>query len=277
MGKNKRKKKWIRTAAVLAAAVILAAGLYRYAGSQGYLEYSDSQTWDLADISSDSSDSTEAGEESASGSSGQTGQADSLVSLDDIPEWDGTSAYVEINGNVPFFTEDEITDEAYEYYADLDSLGRCTYAVACVGTETMPTEERGDISSVYPTGWVQAQYDSVDGGYLYNRCHLIAYMLTGENANEKNLITGTRYMNVEGMLPFETEVQEYCLYTAGSPHVMYRVTPVFDGDNLLASGVLLEAYSVEDGGEGLQFCVYVYNVQPGIEIDYATGESKLAQ
>ncbi len=190
--------------------------------------------------------------------------------ISDIPEYSGT-AYVIINDNIPYFTDDEITTVSFEEYGDLDSLGRCTVAYACIGFDLMPTEERGDISSIYPTGWVQAQYSSVDGGYLYNRCHMIGYQLTGENANEKNLITGTRYMNVEGMLPFENMVADYIEET--DYHVMYRVTPIFIDDNLLASGVLMEAYSVEDDGDGILFCVYCYNVQPGIEIDYATGES----
>lgn len=179
--------------------------------------------------------------------------------------------YIEVNGNIPFFTADEITTESYEFYSDLDKLGRCGYAMACVGLDLMPTEERGAIGSVKPTGWHTVKYDGIDGKYLYNRCHLIAYCLAGENANEKNLITGTRYMNIAGMLPFETDVARYIEDTGN--HVMYRVTPIFENDNLLAEGVLMEAYSVEDGGE-LQFCVFVYNVQPGIAIDYATGNSE---
>jgi DNA-entry nuclease len=178
--------------------------------------------------------------------------------------------YVEINGNIPFFTIDEITTDSYEFYSELDELGRCGYAMACVGTDIMPTEERGSIGSVKPTGWHTVKYDGIDGVYLYNRCHLIAYCLTGENANPKNLITGTRYLNVTGMLPFEIDVAKYVEETGN--HVMYRVTPIFTDNNLVAEGVLMEAYSVEDGGE-LQFCVFAYNVQPGITINYATGES----
>ena len=195
------------------------------------------------------------------------------ISLDEVPEFNGKDAYVEINGNVPFFTDEEISKKSYEKYSELDSLGRCGVTVACVGIDIMPTEERGSIGSVKPSGWHTVKYDIVDGKYLYNRCHLIGYQLTGENANKENLITGTRYMNVEGMLPFENMVADYVKETEN--HVMYRVTPIFDGANLVASGVLIEAKSVEDNGEGIEFCVYVYNNQPGIVIDYRNGESKL--
>lgn len=188
----------------------------------------------------------------------------------EVPEYDG-EPYVEINGNEPDFTEEELTTEVYEEYSDLDELGRCGEAEACVGEELMPTKDRESISSVKPTGWQNEKYDSVDGGYLYNRCHLIGYQLSGENANEENLITGTRYMNTEGMLPFEDMVAEYVHETEN--HVMYRVTPVFEGDDLVASGVQMEAESVEDDGEGISFNVYVYNVQPDITIDYATGDN----
>lgn len=189
----------------------------------------------------------------------------------DVPEYSG-EAYVIINDNTPDFTEGELVTDSFEQYSNLDSLGRCGAAYACIGQNLMPQEEREDISSVYPSGWEQAEYDSVDGGYLYNRCHLIGYQLTAENDNERNLITGTRYMNVEGMLPFENMVADYVKETGN--HVLYRVTPIFEGDNLLASGVEMEALSVEDAGEGIQFHVYCYNVQPGISIDYATGESR---
>ena len=182
---------------------------------------------------------------------------------------DVEDVYVEINGNQPEFEEYELPAVAFEDYSELDELGRCGEAEACVGEETMPTEERESIREVTPSGWENKQYDIVDGGYVYNRCHLIGYQLTGENANEENLITGTRYMNTEGMLPFENEVAEYVHETEN--HVMYRVTPVFEGDNLVASGVQMEAESVEDDGEGVCFNVYVYNVQPDITIDYATG------
>ena len=199
----------------------------------------------------------------------------SYDSLENVPRYSG-SPYVVINDNIPDFTEEQKTStDAYEFYSALDALGRCGVAHACIGTELMPTEDRGDIGSVKPSGWEQKKYDSslVDGGYIYNRCHLIGFQLTGENANKKNLITGTRYMNVEGMLPFENMVDDYIEETGN--HVMYRVTPIFEGQNLLASGVQIEAYSIEDGGEGICFNVYVYNVQPGITIDYFTGENWL--
>ncbi len=194
------------------------------------------------------------------------------VSLDDIPEYSG-SPYVAINDNQPSFTEADYTTEAFEEYADLDNLGRCGVTFACVGVEIMPTEKRGDIGMVKPTGWVTSKYDFVDGRYLYNRCHLIGHQLTGENANTRNLITGTRYMNTQGMLPFENMIADYVKETEN--HVLYRVTPIFDGDNLVANGVQMEAWSVEDDGEGICFNVYCYNVQPGVVIDYATGENRL--
>ena len=192
------------------------------------------------------------------------------VSLEDIPAYTG-SPCIALNGNQPEFEEGDLSTESFETYSPLDSLGRCGPAYACIGQDLMPTEDRESISGVHPTGWVQAEYDTVDGGSLYNRCHLIGFQLTGENANEENLITGTRYMNVEGMLPFENLVADYVKETGN--HVLYRSTPVFEGDNLVASGVVMEALSVEDDGEGVCFHVYVYNVQPGIEIDYATGKS----
>ena len=189
-----------------------------------------------------------------------------------------TEAFITLNDNVPYFTDDEkATTKAYEKYSELDSLGRCGVVIACIGRELMPKadEERGSISSVTPSGWEQAKYDTklIDGGYLYNRAHLIGWQLTAENANERNLITGTRYFNVDGMLPFENLVADYVKETGN--HVMYRVTPDFEGNNLVATGVTMEAYSVEDNGDGIQFCVYVYNFQPGILIDYATGKSRL--
>ena len=189
-------------------------------------------------------------------------------SLNDIPDV-SPDAYVVVNDNVPEFTEEDITSKAYEFYSELDSLNRCGYAMACVGRELMPTEERGSIGQVKPSGWHTVKYDFVDGKYLYNRCHLIGFQLTGENANEKNLITGTRYMNVEGMLPFEDLVADYVRSTGN--HVLYRVTPVFDGENLVARGVQMEGWSVEDEGDGVCFNVYAYNAQPGVTIDYATG------
>lgn len=176
--------------------------------------------------------------------------------LADVPAYSG-QPYVAVNGNVPYFTDADLTDVSFESYSDLDSLGRCGVAYASVSQDTMPTEKRGSIGEVKPTGWHTAKYDNVDGKYLYNRCHLIGYQLTAENANVKNLITGTRYLNVQGMLPFENLTADYVKETGN--HVMYRVTPVFEGNNLVASGVLMEAESVEDQGEGVLFCVYVYN------------------
>lgn len=199
-----------------------------------------------------------------------TGEGTSAFSLREIPAYSGTP-YTEVNGNQPYFTEEELTTQSFETYSELDSLGRCGVAYANVGQDLMPTEPRGEIGAVKPTGWHLVKYDNVDGKYLYNRCHLIAYMLAAENANPQNLIAGTRYLNVQGMLPFETKVCDYVKNTGN--HVLYRVTPIFDGDNLLADGVLMEAYSVEDAGEGISFCVFAYNVQPGIGIDYATGDN----
>lgn len=195
------------------------------------------------------------------------------VAYIDVPLYDG-KAYTEINGNVPFFTDDELSDVSYEYYEELDALGRCGVCMASVGQDIMPTKERESIGDVKPTGWHTVKYEGlVDGNYLYNRCHLLGFQLTGENANRKNLITGTRYMNTEGMLPFENMVADYVRETGN--HVMYRVTPLFDGDNLVADGVLMEAKSVEDNGADILFNVFCYNVQPGVSIDYATGESSL--
>jgi len=191
-----------------------------------------------------------------------------------IPAYSG-SAYVAVNGNVPYFTDADYSSQPFETYSELDELGRCGTAYANVGQELMPTEARDSIGSIKPSGWQTARYDGVvDGNYLYNRCHLIGFQLTGENANDKNLITGTRYLNIDGMLPFENLVADYVKETDN--HVLYRVTPIFQGDYLVADGVLMEGYSVEDQGDGVCFCVFAYNVQPGVEIDYATGESALA-
>lgn len=204
----------------------------------------------------------------------ETQQTAKVIALDDLPAYSG-EAYVEINGNVPFFTEDELTTDTFETYSELDELGRCGVAYANICHELMPTEPRGEIGSVKPSGWHTVRYNGlVEGNYLYNRCHLIGYQLAGENANRQNLITGTRYLNTTGMLPFENQVDDYVDETDN--HVLYRVTPIYEGDNLVASGVLMEAYSVEDDG-GLCFCVYCYNVQPYITIDYATGESWLSE
>ena len=210
-----------------------------------------------------------------SGCAGLSGLGGTQVSfsMEDLPEFSG-DPYVVIDDNQPDFPEEDMTTTSFETYSALDVLGRCGVAYANVGQDLMPTEERGEIGQVKPTGWQTVKYDIVDGKYLYNRCHLIGYQLTGENANEENLITGTRYMNVDGMLPFEDEVADYVQETGN--HVLYRVTPVFEDLNLVASGVQMEAYSVEDDGAGVCFNVYVYNVQPGVEIDYATGESWLS-
>ena len=196
------------------------------------------------------------------------------ASIEGIPDYAG-KAWVALDDNQPRFTEDELTTKSFESYSDLDSLGRCGEAFACVGVDLMPTEDRESISSVYPSGWEQEKYDTelVEGGYIYNRCHLIGFQLTGENANKENLITGTRYLNIQGMLDFENQIADYVKETKN--HVMYRVTPIYAGNNLLASGVRLEAYSVEDDGDGICFHVFSYNVQPGITINYATGENWL--
>ena len=201
-----------------------------------------------------------------------TGTA-SAFNTADVPAYSG-KPYTAVNNNEPYFTSDNLTTEAFENYSELDALGRCGVAYANVCLETMPTEKRGSISEVKPTGWHSVKYDNVDGKSLYNRCHLIGYQLTAENANQQNLITGTRYLNVDGMLPFENMVADYVKETDN--HVLYRVTPIFTGDNLVADGVLMEGYSVEDEGDGICFCVYAYNVQPGITIDYATGDSWLS-
>ena len=198
-----------------------------------------------------------------------------LDNLKDHAAYNG-EPYVELNDNVPNFTTREKNNtKAFENYHRLDALGRCGTAYANICKELMPTEKRGAIGMVKPSGWNTVKYDVVDGKYLYNRCHLIGFQLAGENANKKNLITGTRYLNVDGMLPFEDEVADYVKDT--DHHVLYRVTPVFKGDNLVAEGVEMEAYSVEDKGKGICFHVFVYNVQPGVTIDYATGESRLSK
>lgn len=203
---------------------------------------------------------------------GNSGAAASVSAQTDMASfaYDG-KPYVVINDNDPDFTDADMTTTSFERYGELDGLGRCTTAFANIGKDLMPAEKRGPIGEVKPTGWQTAKYDNVDGKYLYNRCHLIGYQLTGENANEKNLITGTRYLNVDGMLPFENMVADYIKET--NNHVLYRVTPVFSGDNLVASGVQMEAESVEDNGDGILFNVYCFNAQPGIAIDYATGDS----
>lgn len=191
-----------------------------------------------------------------------------------VPVYSG-EPYTELNGNIPYFTDREKTEDVFEHYSDLDTLGRCGTAYANICKELMPTEKRGEIGMIKPTGWHTVRYDDIiSDKYLYNRCHLIGFQLAGENANEKNLVTGTRYMNVDGMLPFENMIADYVKETDN--HVLYRVTPIFVGDNRVCRGVEMEAYSVEDNGEGTSFHVFVYNIQPGIEIDYATGDSWVA-
>ncbi|MDO4291854.1 MAG: DNA/RNA non-specific endonuclease [Eubacteriales bacterium] len=194
--------------------------------------------------------------------------------LEAVPAYSG-SPFVELNQNQPSFSEEDRAQGSFERYSSLDSLGRCGMAFANVGTELMPTQERGSIGQIKPSGWQTVKYDIVDGKYLYNRCHLIGYQLTAENDNEENLITGTRYLNVQGMLPFENLVADYVRETKN--HVLYRVTPVYRGDELVARGVQMEGYSVEDQGAGICYNVFVYNVQPGIWIDYANGDSGLEQ
>ena len=189
-----------------------------------------------------------------------------------IPAYSGNPVYI-VNNNIPFFEAGDIMPEAFEEYAELDSLGRCGVAYANICVELMPEEEREGIGQVKPSGWQTAKYDIINGKYLYNRCHLIGFQLAGENANEKNLITGTRYLNIDGMLPYENMIADYVKETEN--HVLYRVTPVYTGNNLVAEGVLMEAYSVEDNGEGIKFSVFAYNVQPGIGINYSNGESWL--
>ncbi len=200
----------------------------------------------------------------------QTVSQDSILEVTP-PKWDGVSAYDFINGNVPFFDLEQLSPETYEHYSSRDELGRCQTAEAVLGMETMPTEERGKIGHVKPSGWQTVKYDCVEGKYLYNRCHLIGFQLAGENDNRDNLITGTRFLNTQGMLPFENEIAEYIRETGH--HVKYRVTPVYTDDHLVCDGVFLEAASVEDNG--IRLCVYCYNVQPGVIIDYADGKSRL--
>ena len=201
---------------------------------------------------------------------GIVNRPESSVSLQKIPPFSG-KPYVVLADNIPEFTDEQRQIRDLEDYAPLDALGRCGTAFACIGQDTMPTEDRGSISSVKPSGWHSVQYEGVSGGSLYNRCHLIGWQLAGEDANERNLITGTRYLNVDGMLPFENMIADYVTETGN--HVLYRVTPIYEGNDLVARGVQMEALSLEDNGDGIMFHVFCYNVQPGIEIDYTTGES----
>ena len=278
----KRKNIWLLAAALSAALSMTACGEAEADpdGSREVLQASVSEET-ASDEADEASGEEEAGDADAEQPLKQPAEPEELAgqlwdtdfSLADLEPYTD-QAYVAVNDNQPYFSEYDLTGQSFEYYSELDELGRCGTACARIGVDLMPTEKRESISQVKPTGWQNEAYDQVDGKYLYNRCHLIGFQLSGENANEKNLITGTRYMNVEGMLPFENMVADYVKETEN--HVMYRVTPVFEGDNLVASGVLLEAQSVEDQGEDIQFCVYVYNVQPGITIDYATGASSQA-
>ena len=246
MGRRRNNKKQVKQLMGVFIAIIL-LGISIFFGN------------DMVDLPKESSSSTIS-----------TNQTNTNFNIADIPEYTD-KIYIEINNNMPYFEESEYTTESFEKYSELDELGRCGVAYANISKEIMPPEgdERGSISSVKPTGWEQAKYD---GEYLYNRCHLIGYQLADEDANELNLITGTRYFNVNGMLPFENQVADYIKENENN-HVLYRVTPIFKEDNLLASGVEIEAYSVEDNGQGVCFNVFVYNVQPGITIDYKTGES----
>ena len=230
------------------------------------------ESGDISDVGNTSDTSDTSGDASEPDTNGKPV---SSLDRDNLPEFDG-SPFVAINGNVPVFSESELTTTSYESYAALDSLGRCGVTIASVGLDIMPTEPRGDIGSVKPSGWNNVKYDTslVDGGYIYNRCHLLGFQLTGENANKRNLITGTRYMNIDGMLPFENMVADYVKETGN--HVALRVTPIFVGNELVARGVQMEAYSVEDDGDGICYNVYCFNVQPGITINYSDGSSRLS-
>ena len=267
------------------ASIVLAAGII-FAGcsTNTQPDYVDTPATVIADETSVSEalETAEAPESSAAEESIQSAEdvspqhagTETQFSYGSIPAYSG-SPYVAVNENIPYFTDEELTTQSFETYSELDSLGRCGVAYACIGQDLMPTEDRESISEVTPSGWNNKEYDFVDGGWLYNRCHLIGFQLTGENANEKNLITGTRSMNVDGMLLFENMTADYIKETGS--HVMYRVTPVFEGDELVPRGVLMEGKSVEDNGEGILFNVFVYNVQSGVEIDYMTGDSKLTE
>lgn len=274
--KEKIKTSNKRLCKVLPALILVLSLVLSLAGCSGA---------DIADsINSSHNESTtvqtdKAGGSNSSNKNNSADKNDKLAAGTDSADWRATlpeysdSPYVIVNNNEPFFTENDMTADSFEYYGELDELGRCTVAYASVGKDLMPTEKRGSIGSVKPTGWHTVKYDIVDGKYLYNRCHLIGYQLTAENANKNNLITGTRYLNVDGMLLFENMVADYIKET--NNHVLYRVTPIFTGDNLLADGVLMEAESVEDNGEGISYNVFCYNVQPGVKIDYVTGDSSL--
>ena len=265
--KFKRDKKLLFCSLILAASLLFSGCQNVDLDSGASSSYS--KTNEQADQSTDAGNVSE-----KNGNAAAKEDADRQQAFDQttIPAYSG-QPYVEVNSNTPFFADSELTTKVFEHYSNLDSLGRCGVAYANICKDIMPSEKRGPIGMVKPSGWKTAKYDNVDGKYLYNRCHLIGFQLAGENANERNLITGTRYLNVDGMLPFENMVADYVKET--NNHVLYRVTPIFNGNNLVASGVEMEAMSVEDRGEGILFHVYCYNVQPGITIDYATGDSYL--
>ncbi len=256
--------------------ILCLAMILSFAGCVDVEDYLPSGSDVVATQSPSGSTSTDSGtsdstSSSGTASSGTSSSSETLsLSFGEVPAYSG-EMYVVVNDNEPFFADSDMTDVSFEFFSELDSLGRCGYTLASVGQDLMPTDERGSISSVYPTGWVQGQYDFVSGTYLYNRSHLIGWQLTGENANKLNLITGTRSANVDGMLPFENMVADYVKETGN--HVYYRVTPIFEGANLLATGILMEAKSVEDDGDGVLFNVFVYNAEPGVIIDYATGQN----
>lgn len=260
--KYRKKKKNAITLAIILLCII--SGAYNYVANDSDILPNNKGTIATEDINHTSN--------SNSGELNAENLSDKSIK-EEIPPYT-KSPYCDINGGVPEFSKDEIKMHAYEKLGDLDNLGRCTGTLACLGKEAMPQNgtERGSISEIHPTGWHSVKYSNISGGYLYNRCHLIGWQLTGNDAIARNLITGTRYMNVEGMEPFENEVAEY-LRNMGN-HVMYRVIPVFNGNDLLARGVHMEAYSVEDDGKGISFNVFCYNVQPGIKITYSDGSSK---
>ena len=274
--KEKIKTSNKRLCKVLPALILVLSLVLSLAGCSG-ADIADSIN--LSQNESTTVQTDKAGGSNSSNKNNSVDKNDTLAAGTDSEDWRATlpeysdSPYVIVNNNEPFFTENDMTADSFEYYGELDELGRCTVAYASIGKDLMPTEKRGSIGSVKPTGWHTVKYDIVDGKYLYNRCHLIGYQLTAENANKNNLITGTRYLNVDGMLLFENMVADYIKET--NNHVLYRVTPIFTGDNLLADGVLMEAESVEDNGEGISYNVFCYNVQPGVKIDYVTGDSSL--
>ncbi|MBR3888199.1 MAG: DNA/RNA non-specific endonuclease [Clostridia bacterium] len=253
---------------ILAIVFLIIAGLGISGDFKTEIDTVITQNQETNDTLTEKEETSNSQEENPSEDSNVDQSLERSFSLESLPEYKD-EPYVIINDNIPFFDEDDMTTKSYEMFSELDELGRCGVVHASIGKDLMPTEEREYIGYVKPTGWQASRYEGVDGGYLYNRCHLIGFQLTGENANEKNLITGTRFMNVQGMLPFENQVANYVKNTEN--HVMYRVTPIFEEENLVASGVLMEAKSVEDNGDGVMFNVYCYNVQPNIVIDYSTG------